>query len=62
MGCFYGWRNKDTGSFRKSYMVSRGDKPCVFLTSKQAKSQLDKWNSIGKYTEYEVSILCESVE
>lgn len=59
---FYGWKNKETGKFKRTFRTSSGKKTCVFKSLTQAEKQLKKYNRIGKYTEYEVGVVCDNIE
>lgn len=59
---FYGWKNKETGKFRRTFITSNGKKTCVFKSLTQAEKQINKFNRTGKYTNYEVAIICDNVE
>jgi hypothetical protein len=60
MSKFYGWYNTKTTEFVKSYQVSNGQRPCVFLTERQAEDRL-KIVLYGKPSSYEVRSLNDNV-
>ncbi len=57
MSNFYGWVNKETGVFKKTYLTRRHkEKVCVFRAWSNAQGALEQ----SKLTEaYQVGIICE---